>query len=137
MGETHLNFSLQSSFGQRSSLVIIALLLFASFLLWPQIDNVIYLSIKVLITLSLMLFFIWQGWQLRSWQYQFSLMSSGAGHFSDGRRFTLVRRAFISPFAVIFYYQYLDGKQYSMMIVWADMLTDINYRHLCRLLIQK
>ena len=105
--------------------------------MWPNIDNVIYLSIKLIFFLCLLFFFIWQGWHLRFWRRQFSLSDSGDGHFSGGRRFILVRRALISSFAVIFYYQYLDENKHTMMIVWADMLTDTHYRHLCRLLIQK
>ncbi|WP_299492289.1 protein YgfX [uncultured Shewanella sp.] len=136
MVEQHLSFSLVSSFDQRLTLVIFYLILLASFLFWPQTELVIFLTVKLLLFIALSILFVWQGWKLKCWQYQFSLTASGTGHFSNGRQFNLVKRPLISAFAVVFYYQYPDEKKIGAMMIWSDMLTDTDYRHLCRLLCQ-
>lgn len=137
MVEQHLSFLITSSFDQRLTLVISYLLFLSSFLFWPQSDSNIILWIKIGLLSVLTVFFIWQGWRLNRWQCEFRLSTSGSGSFPDGQRFLLVRKAFISAFVVVFYYQCVNDNKSKMIVVWSDMLTDTNYRHLCRLLCQK
>lgn len=137
MVEQHLSFSITSSFDQRLTLVISYLLFLSSFLFWPQSNSSIILFVKIGLLSVLTVFFIWQGWRLSRWQCEFRLSTSGSGSFSNGQRFILVRKAFISAFFVVFYYQCVGESKKKMIVVWSDMLTDTNYRHLCRLLCQQ
>ncbi|WP_299002604.1 protein YgfX [uncultured Shewanella sp.] len=137
MADQHLSFSLTSSFDQRLTLVISYLVFLSSFLFWPQSNSSIILWIKIGLLSALTVFFIWQGWRLSHWQCEFRLSTSGSGSFSNGQGFILVKKAFISAFVVVFYYQCVNDNKSKMMVVWSDMLTDTNYRHLCRLLCQQ
>ncbi|WP_298768423.1 protein YgfX [uncultured Shewanella sp.] len=137
MGEQRHSFSIASSFDQRLTLVISYLFFLSSFLFWPQSDSRIFLFVELGLFIALTAFFIRQWWCLIRWHCGFSLSTSGSGIFADGQQFVLVRRAFISAFVVIFYYQCVGESKKKMLVVWSDMLTDTDYRHLCRLLCQQ
>lgn len=81
----------------------------------------------------MLLFFIYQFWKLNRWTCKFSLNAVGEGHLTDHGKFTLYKRAFVTPFVCFFYIQ--TDKEQRLIIIWSDMCDDTSYRHLCRLLL--
>ncbi|MEI6858647.1 MAG: protein YgfX [Shewanella sp.] len=150
MAEPHLSFRLTSSFDQRLALVVLACVCLSSFLAWPSIDNFIYLSIKYCAVGLTLVFFFYQFWQLKYWYCRCSFSRDGRGliAFRNRRRhtsvndtatekFTLVLSPLVTPLVVFFYIHTEDinvGHR-RLVIIWADMLDDTSYRHLCRLLL--
>ncbi|WP_220764361.1 MULTISPECIES: protein YgfX [unclassified Shewanella] len=126
------SFDLTSSNGQRLSLTVVALICLSSFLIWPYAENTLYILLKSLLFCACSGFFIWQLYRLKYWQCQFVLKADGAGRFKDGRDFVIQGKPVITPFAVMFDITIMGGKK--RLVLWADMLDDTNYRHLCRLL---
>ncbi len=97
-------------------------------------DNPLYFALKCVLALSTLVFLVWQLWQLRHWQRQFVLNGNGEGRFSNGEDFRLLRRTWVTPFVCLIYYE-SQGKAH-LLPLWADMLSDTDYRHLCRLLLK-
>ncbi|WP_326515449.1 MULTISPECIES: protein YgfX [unclassified Shewanella] len=135
MEEKQHSFSLISSFDQRFSLVVLACLCLTSFLAWPPFDNLFYHLTQVIFFSFMLLFFTAQFWKLNCWKCQFILNVAGEGSLAGVEKFTLYKRAFVSPFICLFYIE--TEKGLSLLMVWADMCDDISYRHLCRLLLTK
>ena len=104
----------------------------SSFLIWPYIENTFYLLVKYLIACVCIAFFIKQFLALRHWHYNFIVRSDGSGKLEQAGNFIVINKPFITPFALMFDIQLLH--ETKRVVVWADMLDDINYRHLCRLL---
>lgn len=126
------SFSLYSSFGQRLSLTVVAAICLTSFLIWPYSESLVYLVSKA-VTFSLCCcFFIWQFWLLRYWSCQFILSADGSVRLNQ-QRFVIKGKPIVTPFAVVF--DIHCGRERKRLVVWADMLNDTNYRHLCRLLL--
>ncbi|PKG76472.1 hypothetical protein CXF86_03140 [Shewanella sp. GutCb] len=128
------SFYLSSSFGQRLSLVVIASICLISFLIWPYGESITYLLSKSLLFTLCIAYFSWQFWQLKHWSCQFVLSAEGNGRLNQQQCFVLKGKPIVTPFAVMFDIQ-CDTKV-KRLVVWADMLNDTNYRHLCRLLLQ-
>ncbi|WP_299802109.1 protein YgfX [uncultured Shewanella sp.] len=126
------SFDLNSSNGQRISLTVLSLICLSSFLIWPYAENTIYILLKLLLFSACCGFFIWQIYRLKHWQCQFMLKADGAGKFKNGTEFVLQGKPIITPFAVMFDITFTGGNK--RLVLWADMLDDTNYRHLCRLL---
>ena len=126
------SFSLYSSFGQRLSLAVVAAICLTSFLIWPYSESLVYLVSKALIFSLCCGFFAWQFWLLRFWSRQFILSADGNVRLNQ-QRFVIKGRPIVTPFAVVFDIQ--SGCEEKRLVVWADMLNDTNYRHLCRLLL--
>ncbi|WP_394391979.1 protein YgfX [Shewanella woodyi] len=133
MEETQHSFNLTSSFDQRFSLVVFASLCLTSFLAWPLLDSLLYHLIKALFFSFMLLFFIHQFLQLKSWHCQFVLNGAGEGRLQGEERFKLTQKAFVSPFICLFYIE--ADEKLTLMIVWSDMCDDTSYRNLCRLLL--
>ncbi|WP_299794103.1 protein YgfX [uncultured Shewanella sp.] len=138
MAEQPHSFSLTASFDQRLSLVVFGAVSLTSFLAWPDIDNLYYLLIKGLCLSLLFLFLSYQLWSLNHWRCKFSLDVRGEGRLDNRRgdesvKFKLAGRRVVTPFASLFYLQ--TDRDKRLLIVWADMLDDTSYRHLCRLLL--
>jgi len=131
--EKRHSFSFTSSFDQRFSLVVFASVCLTSFLAWPPFDNALYRLIKVMLFVVMLLFFIYQCWKLNRWTCKFVLNALGEGSLADHGKFTLCKRAFVSPFVCLFYIQ--TDKEQRLITVWSDMCDDTSYRHLCRLLL--
>jgi len=109
-----------------------------SFIAWPDIDSFYYSLTKNISFTLLLLFFGFQFWSLKYWACHFSLNVKGEGRLSvakisDREKFVLSGRRVVTPFASLFYIQTDSDKR--LIIVWADMLDDTSYRHLCRLLL--
>ncbi len=144
------SFRLTSSFDQRLALVVLASVCLCSFLAWPRLDNLIYLMIKYCAAGVTLVFFSYQFWQLSYWHCRFSLGRDGEGQIAWGvkrrlasvdetsmEKFTLVMNPIVTPLVVFFYVHTQDMSvgHRRLVIVWADMLDDTSYRHLCRLLL--
>ncbi|SQH75589.1 conserved membrane protein of unknown function [Shewanella benthica] len=150
MADPHHSFRLTSSFDQRLALVVLASVCLCSFLAWPSLDNIIYLSIQYCAAGLTLVFFSYQFWQLTYWYCRFSLNRDGEGQIVfRGRselavvdeiameKFTLILSPIVTPLVVFFYVHTQDmhvGHRH-LVIIWADMLDDTSYRHLCRLLL--
>ncbi|MCL1144930.1 hypothetical protein L2747_02745 [Shewanella marinintestina] len=123
---------MSSSLGQCLSLAVISLVCLSSFVFWPYSESLIYLYFKYLLLTVCMSFFTWQLWHLRTWRCRFVLKSDGQGKLEGQTEFMVVARPVITPFAVMFDIKL--ATETRRIVIWADMLDDINYRHLCRLL---
>ncbi len=126
------SFDVNSSFGQCLSLTVVSLVCLSSFVVWPYSDNLLYLCFKYLLFIICVSFFAWQLWRLRTWRCQFVLRSDGVGKLAGQTAFNVIAKPVITPFAVMFDIKL--ATQTRRIVIWADMLDDINYRHLCRLL---
>ncbi|MCL1050227.1 hypothetical protein L2755_11385 [Shewanella abyssi] len=134
MGAQQHSFHLSSSFDQRLSLVVVASLCFSSFMIWPYGESLSYLFCKALIFILCISYFSWQFWQLKYWSCQFILSAKGNGRLNQKHGFVIRGKPIITPFALMFDIQ--CGTEVKRLLVWADMLDDTSYRHLCRLLLQ-
>lgn len=98
----------------------------------------------------MLVFFSYQFWQLSYWHCRFSLGRDGEGQIAwrvkrrlasvdetSMEKFTLVMNPIVTPLVVFFYVHSQDMRvgHRRLVIVWADMLDDTSYRHLCRLLL--
>ncbi|QQX81449.1 hypothetical protein JK628_06190 [Shewanella sp. KX20019] len=128
------SFHLSSSFDQRFSLVVVASLCFISFMVWPYGESFSYLFCKSLIFILSISYFSWQFWQLKHWSCQFILSAEGNGRLNQKQGFVIKGKPMITPFALMFDIQ--CETEVKRLVVWADMLDDTSYRHLCRLLLQ-
>lgn len=150
MADRRHSFRLTSSFDQRLALVVLASVCLCSFLAWPSLDNLIYLSIKYSAAGLTLVFFSYQFWQLTFWHCRFSLSRDGEGQIvflgrselasvdeTVAKKFILVMSPIVTPLVVFFYVRTQDMKvdHKRLVIIWADMLDDTSYRHLCRLLL--
>ncbi|MGS0694545.1 protein YgfX [Shewanella sp. 0m-4] len=126
------SFDVRTSFGQRLSLAVIALICLSSFLIWPYAENISYILLKALLFIACCIFFIWQIWRLKTWRCRFVLRADGGGKLEGNIGFVVKGKPVITPFAVMFDISF--AKRSTRLVVWADMLDDTNYRHLCRLL---
>ncbi|WP_076407702.1 protein YgfX [Shewanella sp. UCD-KL12] len=148
MVEPRHSFTLTASFDQRLSLVVAACICLTSFLAWPYFGNAYFQLFKYLLFSLICLFFIYQFYQLKQWSCQFTLGDRGEGMLSIkapnryiadstqvAKKFKLIRKPVITSFIVLFYIQLEGSHRKRLMIVWADMLDDTGFRHLCRLLL--
>ncbi|ABZ75644.1 conserved hypothetical protein [Shewanella halifaxensis HAW-EB4] len=126
------SFDVCSSFGQRFSLTVIAFVCLSSFFIWPYAENTLYILFKGLLFITCCVFFVWQLWRLKEWRCRFVLRADGVGKLEGNVDFALIGKPVITPFAVMF--DISLAKQSRRLVVWADMLDDTNFRHLCRLL---
>lgn len=126
------SFDVRSSNGQRLSLAVIAVTCLSSFLIWPYAENTFYIWFKFLVFTACCGFFIWQFYRLRYWRCQFVLKADGGGKLDHCMDFVISGKPVITPFAVMFDIAVMGKKK--RLVLWADMLDDTNYRHLCRLL---
>ncbi|MGS0679540.1 protein YgfX [Shewanella sp. 125m-7] len=122
----------RSSFGQCLSLAVIALVCLSSFLIWPYAENTLYSLSKSLLFIACSIFFMWQFWRLRKWRCSFVIRADSTGKLVGDMDFVLIGKPVITPFAVMF--DVSSGHRQKRVVVWADMLDDTNFRHLCRLL---
>ncbi|MPY23291.1 hypothetical protein FM037_21700 [Shewanella psychropiezotolerans] len=131
-------------------MVVLASVCLCSFLAWPSLDNLIYLIIKYCAAGFTLVFFSYQFWLLTYWHCRFSLSRDGEGQIAFSCRnhlaavdeiatekFTLVMSPIVTPLVIFFYVhtQDMNVGHRRLVIIWADMLDDTSYRHLCRLLL--
>lgn len=80
------------------------------------------------------IFLLSQLWRLQHWRLDFVLSDKGEGRLSTGEHFQVLRRTWVTPFVCLMYIEV--DTQLRLLMVWADMLDDTDYRHLCRLLLR-
>lgn len=148
VAEPRHSFTLTASFDQRLSLVVAACICLTSFLAWPYFGNIYYQLFKYLLFSLICLFFAYQFYRLKQWSCKFVIGDRGEGILSIKesnspmaditqvpKKFKVILKPVITSFIVLFYIQLEGSRQKRLMIVWADMLDDTGFRHLCRLLL--
>lgn len=73
-------------------------------------------------------------WQLRHWHLSFVLSEKGEGRLPTGDHFYVLKNTLVTPFVCLIYARV--DEQLRLWLIWADMLDEVNYRHLCRLLLR-
>ncbi|MFB2802083.1 protein YgfX [Shewanella seohaensis] len=134
MAERRHSFSVKASRDQRLSLVVFVCVCSTSLLIWPETDVVFWRVLKLVFAVLILGFLGYQLWRLRAWHCRFELNGKGEGWLSTGETFHVLPRTWVTPFACLVYYQSAD-KLY-LLPLWADMFSDTDYRHLCRLLLK-
>ncbi|QYX65921.1 hypothetical protein K2227_06245 [Shewanella putrefaciens] len=134
MEDRHHSFSVKASFDQRLSLVVFICVCSSSFLFWPQSDNFALSLLKYLFIALVCIFLLSQLWRLQQWRLDFVLSDKGEGRLSTGEHFKVLKRTWVTPFVCLMYIEV--DTQLRLLMVWADMLDDTDYRHLCRLLLR-
>lgn len=133
MAERHHSFSVKASFDQRLSLVVFISVCLSSLLAWPATESFGVLLLKLAVISLHVCFLLYQLWRLKDWQLSFVLNLKGEGRLATGEQFQVLRRTWVTPFVCLLY---LDIEaQPRLLPLWADMFTDADYRHLCRLLL--
>ncbi|MCE9685330.1 hypothetical protein LZP73_03755 [Shewanella sp. AS16] len=127
------SFRLEASFDQRLSLVVLACVCLSSFLAWPELELFWYRLLQLLLFLATLIFFSYQLWSLGHWQRLLVLDDLGAASLGADEGCRLQGKPWVTPFACLIYLHTPSGKR--LLIVWADMLDDADYRRLCRLLL--
>ncbi|MCP3127970.1 protein YgfX [Shewanella sp. KJ2020] len=133
MEERHHSFSVKASFDQRLSLVVFMSICLSSLLAWPQTESFGIFLLKLAIISLIVCFLLYQLWRLKDWQFSFVLNRNGEGRLATGEHFQVLRRTWVTPFVCLMYLD-IDAKP-RLLPLWADMFTDADYRHLCRLLL--
>ncbi|MGL5390882.1 MAG: protein YgfX [Shewanella sp.] len=134
MAERRHSFKVTASFDQRLSLVALMCVGASSLLLWPRTDLWFVAALQWgILVLLIAITIIWL-WRLQQWQCAFVLNSKGEGQLASAEPFSVHRRTWVTPFVCLMYIQL--EQQVRLIPLWADMFTDNDYRHLCRLLLQ-
>ncbi|MFV0596946.1 protein YgfX [Shewanella sp.] len=134
MVERRHSFSVKASFDQRLSLVVFVCVCSTSLLIWPETDIAFLRGLRFLFAVLLLGFCCYQLWRLRTWHCRFELNSKGEGWLSTEEAFHVLPRTWVTPFVCLVYYQ--SGDKLHLLPLWADMFSDTDYRHLCRLLLK-
>ena len=134
MAELRHSFSVKASFDQRLSLVGFVCVCSTSLLLWPETDTAVLHGLRAIFAVLILGFLCSQLWQLRKWHCRFELNGQGDGWLSTGEAFHVLPRTWVTPFICLVYYQSAD--RLHLLPLWADMFSDTDYRHLCRLLLK-
>lgn len=133
MEERLHSFSVKTSFDQRFSLVVFVCVCLSSLLVWPPIESFGLFLLKLVFIVFNVIFLLYQLWRLKDWRLTFVLNSKGEGSFTTGEYFQVLRRTWVTPFVCLIYIN-ID-EQPHLLLLWADMFSDADYRHLCRLLL--
>jgi toxin CptA len=132
--EQHHSFSVKASFDQRLSLVVFMCVCSSSFLIWPYTEHWLVALLRLGLFLLSVSFLIWQLWRLKDWRLSFMLNGKGDGRLSTGEHFRILRRTWVTPFVCMIYIDVEENTR--LVLLWADMFTGVDYRHLCRLLLK-
>ncbi|WP_445773262.1 protein YgfX [Shewanella sp.] len=138
---THLHqFALSASLFSRLALVCAFAILLCSFLAWPISTLTLYQVIKWLLILVTMGVLV-HCWRLLSaWHCVLGL--DNQGHVTVSAPDTGVcqmgfsRPPVVNPLLCIVFLQDIDTGENRLLCIWQDMLTDTEYRSLCRLLLR-
>ncbi|MDO6610006.1 hypothetical protein Q4601_01270 [Shewanella sp. 1_MG-2023] len=130
-----MHVTLSASFNQFLSHIVLICVCLTSFLLWP-VSHFVGLSIlRGLTLLAVTAFFIWHINQLRRQRCDLYLSETGDGTL-DHDAFVVWRSAIVTVFACVIFIEFESSsskkKKRQLLIVWSDMLTDKDYRQLCR-----
>ncbi|MGI2257800.1 protein YgfX [Shewanella sp. GXUN23E] len=124
-----LKFHFTPSLWQRLSLLGVALLALASYLLWPVAYIPLFGWLKWALFGLTLGYFLWLWQHLKNWQCDFSVSADGSAFCVDGKPLD-IKPVWISPLIILLHIS--DGKQTSACFIFRDMLSDSEYRSLCR-----
>ena len=138
MVDQNHSFYLVSSLNQKLSLFGMAAFCLSTFYFWPDVPNLNIL--KYIMGGLIISYSVFNVYKLKHWSVYFSIHANNIFKYNDDPRSFNCRVLWVSPLFCIFYVipeeefdNACDKKQ--LIVVWQDMLSDINYRHLCRLLL--
>lgn len=131
----HHRFAVKSSFGQYLALMVLAAVCLLSFCFWPDLDYLFYQPLRWLMVTTLIGYFSVRLWRLRYWQLEFWLAGNGGGQFETGDSFDVAEPVMVTPWLVSFSCQLPTG--FRRLYLFSDMFDDTDYRHLCRLLLNR
>ena len=104
---------------------------------WPESLRLDWL--QYLIAMSIIGYFGYKVFHLKHFKLAFALHSEHRFKYSNDAADYLCRVLWVSPLLCAFYVLPVDEpetkRQKRLIIIWRDMLSDSNYRHLSRLLI--
>ncbi|WP_268244268.1 protein YgfX [Shewanella algicola] len=138
---THLHqFGLSASFLSRVALVCFFAVILCSFLAWPNLASSMLVYAQLLLALLTLCLMVYCWRKLTRWQCIFSLDKRGFAqiveHSSQTYLVDFCRRALVNPLFCMIFLQDIHSGERRILWVWHDMLTDTEYRTLCRLLLQ-
>ncbi|TCN87927.1 protein YgfX [Shewanella fodinae] len=128
-------FTAKSSVGQYLALGALAAICLLSFRLWPALDFRYYQPLRWGLMLSVISYFGYQLWRLRDWSVSFWLSGNGQGLFDADQMFTVGEPVLVTPWLVSF--RCLQANRFQRLYLFRDMFDDTDYRHLCRLLLNR
>lgn len=108
-----------------------------SLLAWPAYLTPVFSALKIVTALVICLYFIGLLFKLRTWHWQFGLTAQGEliDAAPDGRQQSSeVLSARVTPLLCVMQIKSPEGQR-RLGLVFADMLSDADYRSLCRLLL--
>ncbi len=123
----------------RLTLLSLSAVSITSFILWPASDNAWFQTLFwtcCLLTTGIVVSLLRQLWH---WQVQLTIsLVSDVQHIQVNQSCLVqCKPPWVSPFmAVIWLCDPNNAKNKRMLMVFADMLTDSQYHHLCRTLLQ-
>ncbi|WP_326521682.1 protein YgfX [Shewanella goraebulensis] len=133
-----MHVSLSASFNQFLSHIVLICLCLTSFLLWPQVNALALTILYWLVIIAVVTFFSWHLIKLKHWHYDIYLSDIYEGKLNQ-QLFCFWREPIVTVFACMMFIELdstSDKKKKVLLIVWSDMLSDKDYRQLCRLLIK-
>ena len=105
---------------------------------WPESLNLEWL--QYIIVLALVSYFIYQITLLKKFKLMFTLYSDNRLKYSGDSTGYSCQVLWVSPLLCAFYVSASETPERvqpesKLLIIWRDMLSDSNYRHLSRLLL--
>ncbi len=129
------SFYLKSSVSQRLSFLTLAVVILATFALWPDVDLRFYPAVKYFLLTVSALALARQYLHVHRWQFSFTLDEYGRVLAGDEQVWQLGERSWISPWLIVCFLE-RNGRD-TPLFCFADMLADDDYRSLCRLIINQ
>ncbi|RYV01161.1 hypothetical protein SOPP22_16530 [Shewanella sp. OPT22] len=132
------SFYLTSSLQQKLSKLVLAAFCLFTLYFWPQRFEL--WLIQVVIAIAICSYFSYAIYRLKSYKCSFSLHSRNLFKFANNPNEFECKVLWVSPLLCAFYIlpntevEDQTGKS-QFIIVWRDMLSDSNFRHLSRLLL--
>ncbi|WP_160053048.1 protein YgfX [Shewanella litoralis] len=134
-------FALSASFLYRFALVCFFAVILCSFLAWPASSSSLYLLIQlllVMLTLGLLVY-CWRKSSL--WHCVFNVDKTGIAALSDAESEVCLvefsRHPIVTPIVCVIFLRETQTGENRWVWVWQDMLSDTEYRTLCRILLQR
>ncbi|MCL1149954.1 protein YgfX [Shewanella ulleungensis] len=133
-------FALSASFLFRFALVCAFAVMLCSFLAWPASSLSLYLFIQLLLAMLTLGLLIYCLRKLNLWYCVLCIDNSGRTTVSDavskGCIVEFSRHPIVNPLVCVLFLREVKTGEKRWVWVWQDMLTDTEYRTLCRLLLQ-
>ncbi|MFQ6371335.1 protein YgfX [Shewanella sp. YIC-542] len=128
-------FLVTTSPGQYAALLLLAVVCLGSVAFWPALDYPVYPYLRWGALLAMTGYFASRIRTLSRWQLDFWLAGNGEGQFVGSSRFQVGGPVLITPWMVSFPCRGPGG--FRRLYLFRDMFDDTNFRHLCRLLLNR